>query len=358
MTMTEKQRLSIGESMNAKAIALAIKADTNKELEVSVTEQMQAKEVSDTGAVRLLLQLRETFDLSDFPVPGSKIEDMSDGFNGLVDHYKVTQTNENTGNKSTPNQSFFVTFADHTRLGEAIVQELKWLTILGDKEKDASLVDKDFAKEYGSNPIARKERVKYLTGRRGTIRTAYRKAVSLWYKMDAINEMGNPDNGGDVRCYFIYADKEKTKIKQTSFPIRIQSISNIGEWNDYRVSSVLRMDVDKATKNGRSFTALEDTLKREKKDGAASSKSKPQEIKTLDTFEARITDLHDALKETWSTGSNKKLRTEVFAKMLSDKGDDMLLSLYDINNTLTEWLNSKAIETKIEGLLEKKKNAA
>lgn len=347
MAMTEREMVAIGDGVTKAAIALAAKE--SKAMGETMVVLMEAKEVTEQGAINLFIALRDTYgeELSSFPRPGSTVETSNN-----PDVIKVEKRNPQTGNKTVVRSSFYVTFADNTAEGKTVLQELGWLKILNNPEADKNLVPKEFAKLY-PNPETRKIHSAYLEGRRNTIRKGYKDAMDLAYAMIDLNNLAQ------VQADFVWVDPEKMdKVVNTKKPIRVSSTKSADQWEYITQSTAKRFDCERAKENGGTFDALFETLKRsaEGDGGKGGNQNKPQLIRTVDTFEARIVDVHEALVHTWEA-DGKKLKSDITRKLQAENASDFRLSLSDLHQAIGQWLGNEKIAALLEAD-ERKRDAA
>ncbi len=105
------------------------------------------------------------------------------------------------------------------------------------------------------------------------------------------------------------------------------------------VGSFKKLDVPKATEGGGTYASLMKTIEREpKKPGTpGQAVALPQNIKTVDTFEARIVDVHSYLDEAWSDTKQAEFGA-ILQRLNSKNGNLLLLSLTDIRNIINDLL--------------------
>jgi hypothetical protein len=246
--------------------------------------------------------------------------------------------------------SWYVTFADNTREGKVLLQELAWIKNLRNTEADHNIVPIEFRNTY-RNPEDWKVREGYLLGRRNTIRAAFKKAMALCWQFEDVNALKG------VQVDFKWQDaRKRDQVVNTKVPLRVSSVDNVDEWSYVSLSAFMRFDTAKASENGGSYQALIDTAKRDS-DGAGSKQggdadAKPQLIRTADTFAARMTDIHEALSFAFMDKEGKKLHSDIVQSLAGAGSDDLLLSLYDTDQAIRDLLKSDKIKARIEKLVQ------
>lgn len=344
--LSERELTELGKKQEALALQLA-----SKESDIvskAVKEQMEAKEITESGAIRILLALQQAYgqEMAAFPRPGSTAE-TSDN----PDKFKVSVQSSN-GSQRLVDRSFFVEFADNTKEGKAILQELKYCKALTNMEMDKSQVPETFKEKY-PNPEAIAVRKSYLEGRRNTIRTAYKKAVALGYQCEDIDSLDK------VSITFVWANKEKTEVQNTKTPIRLSDVDNPDKWGYFSISQVMRMSVPKALESGGTYQALLDTVRRDGKEGqGGKSEAAPKQIRTADTFAARIVDIHEALDFAFTDKNGRQFHKDIKDSLHKAGSDDVLLSLYDLKNAFEELLKDDKLTVRLEKLLQNREKEA
>lgn len=342
--MTDREMTVIGKTQQDNAIKFA--SMENEVLSSAIKEQMEAKEVTESGSIRILIAMKASYGdkLAEFPRPGSTVEDSNN-----PDVIKVEKVNSSTGNKSVVNSSWYVTFADNTLEGKAILQELGWIKILRNLEADHNLVPNEFRQAYPNNEEW-KVREGYLTGRRNTIRSAYKKAMALLWQFEDVNALAK------VSATFKWADANKTKVVNTKVPVRISDDDNADTWQYVSLSTFMRFDTAKAQEQGGTFQALIDSLKRDS-DKQGGGVAAPQKVRTADTFAARITDIHEALDYAFTDKDGKKLHNDIEKALSAAGSDDLLLSVADIHDALGDLLKSDKLQVRLQTLRDNREAA-
>lgn len=345
--LTEKEQIALGKKQEALALQLAAKEDAS--ISAAIVEQMEAKEITESGAIRILLALKKAYgqEMAAFPKPGTTFEtsDNPDKFKKEVPAAK--------GGHRMAERSFYVEFADQTKEGKAILQELGWIKILRNPEANQNLVGNEFQEKY-PNPEALAVRESYLEGRRNTIRNAYKKAVAFGYQYSDIEALDK------VTISFVWADRQQTAVQNTKTPIRLGDADNPNKWQYVSISQLMRMSVPKAIEvDGGSYTSLFNTMKRDKdENGAGSSKAAPQQIRTADTFAARITDIDEGLDFAFTTENGKAMLKDIKDNLHKAGSDDLILSLNSIRQRCDVFLRDPKIAVRLQALLDAQDKAA
>lgn len=284
---------SEGETQKARAIAFA--SQESDEMSVAITTAANAKEDWQGGPIKVLFALNETYgdSLAEFPKP-----DMETGNN--PDKFQVAVTNDQ-GVTAMRKTSFYLIFSDATKEGKAIVDELAMLKRIANVIDKCDNIPEELMERYREDNEKRISREKYLTTRRATIRQSYKKAMSLYFQMDAVASLEN------VGCNFIYADADAGIVEKTSEPIIVWELPKEGQpitkSKRFSIGSFLKLDAKEASEKGGTLKELLKTVSRDTNTKAAEFPT----IKTAETYTKGFVELFRAMDEFQSDVDQKEM---------------------------------------------------
>jgi len=331
-------------SANAAKLATLVGDECN-----SVIKQMaDAKEVLDLGQFRLLFALQSDFDqevLDGFPVPDSE-----EGNN--PDHFKADKIGAD-GKVTKAWTTFYTIFADGTKAGTEInstIEMIKRLDVANAMKDDIpqSLRDLD--------PHERVNALNYWTGRRNTLRQAYKKAMKLYFQFAAVNNFpgvkaepmwmegrGPDDNHADG-----------LEIENTTKPIQVWIPSTDGKpikkWEALSVGAFMKLNVKKAIEKGGTFQALIDSgIVPKAKPGTGSKSDNPNAkavtIATLPTLRDVFAEVHRFV----TTIQDDKTHAEYgkLLKMVNEKdNDEEVTAIVELSNFLNQVRKDAGLDKK------------
>jgi hypothetical protein len=249
---TTAQALAIGETIRKSALGYAAKTGTA--IDLVVVKAADAKHEFSLATPNLYRAIKGNLspeEVENLPLPGSRWNDLEDGSNVLADMF---QWKDPSKPDSKPREvSFYVVWSDNTPEGKHVVQELEYCSRVSTEGMKTDDIPADWLKKYDANPQLVKKRRKYLEGRRGTIRKAYKDAVRLIWQIDMVNELsgcGCELGEGDDNTVTVF-NKHKPR----------------GEWRVFSVGAFLKLKPAKASEQGGSYDALIATAERGKKPG-------------------------------------------------------------------------------------------
>lgn len=284
---------SEGETQKARAIAFA--SQESDEMSVAITTAANAKEDWQGGPIKVLFALNETYgdSLAEFPKP-----DMETGNN--PDKFQVAVTNDQ-GVTAMRKTSFYLIFSDATKEGKAIVDELAMLKRIANVNDKCDNIPEELMERYREDSEKRISREKYLTTRRATIRQSYKKAMSLYFQMDAVASLEK------VGCNFIYADADAGIVEKTSEPIIVWELPKEGQpitkSKRFSIGSFLKLDAKVAIEKGGTLKELLKTVSRDTNTKAAEFPT----IKTAETYTKGFVELFRAMDEFQSDVDQKEM---------------------------------------------------
>lgn len=327
---------SEGETQKAKAIALALRE--SDEMGEAIEAVAKAKEDWQGGPITVLFALKEAYgdDIDTFPEP-----DLETGNN--PDKFKLAVT-DSDGKTTMRPTSFYMLFADATKEGKAVVEELAFIKRASNLE-----ATKDGIPEAILNMTAdeRVTRTNYLTGRRSTIKTSYKKAMALYFQLNAVANLPT------VGCDFVYvsdANGDDTDvIAATTKPIICWQIpGNDAQGNPrpikdrefFSIGSFLKLDAKKAAENGGNFKALKATVARATGGATGNKDAAVKPVKTYETFVASFVELYRAMDEFQSDADQKELGK--LMKLLNSKQtgtDELKVAIIEFRNYMDDMVD-------------------
>lgn len=300
--MTNGQTLIEAGGQYGKALALAhIKAEHVAKAAIVAAD---AKDEFSGAPIKLYTAMLQDYDeetLDALPIVGSE------GGNN-PDYFEWKDPNSDAKPKTV---SFYNVWPDNTPEGLKIGQELTWIKALGNPEmKDDDIPD--WFKEKYDGPVKRESRKKYLTTRRSTVRSCYKKAVSFMHQFAAIQELAGidcaliptADGEGYENLVHIFTKNEERKSLDTMH---------------LTVSQFLKLSAPGIAEQGGTFAALKASITRKKREGEK-DKGIPalQEINTGETLDKVLTAAHHYLDHIVTDKKGKDYGS--FLKFLTGPG--------------------------------------
>lgn len=313
---------SEGETQKARAIALA--GQESEAMGAAVTLAANAKEDWQGGPIKVLFAMNEAYgdELASFPKP-----DMETGNN--PDKFKVPMP-DGKGSTAIRSTSFYLLFSDATREGKALVDELEYLKRIANVNDKCDDIPEELMELYRGDENKRISRENYLKNRRSTVRTAYKKAMALYFQMDAVAGLEK------VGCDFDYADSEAGEVEKTSKPILVWSKPDddkkpITKFERFSIGSFLKLNAAEASENGGTLKALMKTVARDTNTKAAAFPT----IKTAESYVAGLVECFRAMDEFQSDSDQKEIGK--LMKILGAKGSDELkVAIVEYRNYLDD----------------------
>lgn len=315
---------SEGETQKARAIAFA--SQESDEMSAAIEQVANAKEDWQGGPIKVLFALRETYgeEIDQFPKP-----DLETGNN--PDKFKVAMTND-AGVTAMRATSFYLLFADATKEGKAIVEELAFLKRLANVNDKKENIPSELIDAYLDNEEKRTARTNYLTGRRSTIRASYKKAMSLYYQMDAVASLPHVD------CDFLWITDDKGEdtgdVENTTKPIivweRVADGKPVKKREFFSIGSFLKLDANAASEKGGTLKELIKTVAR-----APSPGVEIPAIKTAETYVKALVECFRAIDEFNSDPDQKEMGK--LMKVINDKSAaELKVAIVEYRNYLDD----------------------
>lgn len=324
---------SEGETQKARAIAFA--SQESDEMSAAIELVANAKEDWQGGPIKVLFALNGTYgeEIATFPKP-----DLDTGNN--PDKFKVPTTNDQ-GVTAMRQTSFYIVFADATKEGKAIVDELAYLKRLGNVNDKKEGIPQSLINAYLDDEDKRTSRTNYLTGRRGTVRSSYKKAMALYYQMDAVASLAH------VGCDFDWVTdnegNDTEEVENTTKPIIVWEQPADGKPIKkkmfFSIGSFLKLDAKVASEKGGTLKELIKTVARDTNTKAADFPT----IKTAETFTKGFVELFRAMDEFQSDADQKEMGK--FMKLLNHKdAAELKVSLIEFRNYLDDVVDEMKLE--------------
>lgn len=326
----EQVNTQVGENQEARAIAFA--ATQSEALGETLARIAKARQDYEGGPFAVLFKVSGNMteeQIDNLPNPSSetgnnpakykvRVEGGKDGKGRLVDHY------------------YYDVVSDNLACNIAKRQRIEMLNLsLGDPTKvNMAAVPADIM----DMPVIRRgAEVSRLEGELTTSRKNINEAFELLFQIRAVNECTG------VTANVLYAlddkgvelngeDGRPAEVENTRTPIVVTTTVEGRKGIDTArigVTSFKKLRPEMAKERGGTYRAVMDSAPVKKKgknqNGSnAQDQSKPQAINTLETFEARLTDLHDYLDTIYSD-SKQEIYGALLKKMNAKTGNENLL---------------------------------
>lgn len=330
-----------GDAAKARAVALASRESEG--MSSAIETVMKAKEDWQGGPLKVLLAMSATYgeDMETFPVPDSEGGNNPDKFS-----LETTDSNGKTVQKKT---SFYIQFADATKEGRAVLQELEYVS--RSMKTDPNVNKSDIpAHILDMSPDKLAARQKFLTDRRGNMRSSYKKAMQLYFQFQSVNELAG------ISARPLWEDDEGGEVMRTGSPILVITTNAsrmTQDWRHLSISNFLKLNPKKAEEGGGTFKALLDTLTRAPKEGqggVAASAQLPV-VKTVDTFDNYLSSLAHYVDEV--TSDPKQVELSAIYKKLNGAGsDDFLVSIFELYHFLAGIVRKDKLAVRYQSLIQ------
>lgn len=324
---------SEGETQKARAIAFA--AQEGDEMSAAIELVANAKEDWQGGPIKVLFAMNATYgdEISQFPKP-----DLETGNN--PDKFKVAMTND-AGVTAMRATSFYILFADATKEGKAIVDELAFLKRLSNVNDKKDGIPQSLIDAYLDDEDKRTSRVNYLTGRRSTIRASYKKAMSLYFQMDAVASL--PHVGCDFDWITDDKGEDTQEVENTTKPIIVWEKPADGKPIKkkmfFSIGSFLKLDAKECAEKGGTLKELIKTVARDTNTKAAEFPT----IKTAETYVKGFVELFRAMDEFQSDADQKEMGK--LMKVINAKGaDELKVAIVEYRNYLDDMVDELKLD--------------
>lgn len=319
---------SEGETQKARAIAFA--SQESDEMSAAIEQVANAKEDWQGGPIKVMFALNATYgdEMSSFPKP-----DLDTGNN--PDKFKIAMTND-AGVTAMRATSFYQLFADATKEGKAIVTEIAFLKRLSNINDKKEGIPSDLVDAYLDSEDKRTSRLNYLNGRRSTIKASYKKAMALYYQMDAVASL--PHVGCDFDWVTDNEGNDTEEVENTTKPIIVWEQPADGKPIKkkmfFSIGSFLKLDAKEASEKGGTLKELIKTVARDTNTKAAEFPT----IKTAETYIKGFVELFRAMDDFQSDPDQKEMGKMM--KVINAKGaDELKVSIVEFRNYLDDMVD-------------------
>lgn len=257
--------------------------------------------------------------LKDFPLVGSKGGNNADLYQGK--YHKAD------GTEATKEMSFYTAFAATLPSYISVNADLQEAKLAESDPRAANVVER----YRGKTKWFIKARVRLLKSRLNSIKALCVRAFVIEQNLARINE----DMGKKVKATMVSHKNEATGLEEPAPGIK--DVFMVGDWSNgetslfaahetLNISKFVSLDIDAAIKNGGTYDALMDTIKRE-------PKTKTPTGMAVGTF--------DQLQSAWAlslqfflTLKTPEQRTMLKSKLVTDKAG-FLATVYSLKEELT-----------------------
>lgn len=336
ISSTSQTALDIGDAQHKKALSYAAKTGTA--IDLVVVSIADAKAEFTLGPVKLYNAIRKNLseeEIDALPLPGSRWQLPDGTLNNNADICSWKDPSK-PGDSKPKEISFYVVWSDGTPEGAHVVQELEWISRISTAGMKIDDIPKDWQDKYAANPITLRQRKKYLEGRRGTVRKAYKDAVRLLWQIDMVNELAG------CACHVDDDSNEPTVTLVNKATIKNGVASN---WEVFSVGAFLKLKPAKALEAGGSYEALKATAERGKKDDKNKNKQGLQlnAIATPDTSGKVAAMELSYLDKLWADRKGGEYGA-FLRHLLSDGGKADVLTYGDLRNILNDMFKMDMVQ--------------
>lgn len=327
---------TIVESVRKEAMEVISKLSDNAAVTAEIESNLDAKEVTERGAVHFMVTLRRLFTdavMNAWPVPGS-----TDGNNPDLHKYQETKTDGGTAQKTV---SFYSTVCELHPIGASYRSALEALAKAERGDADAD----DEMKAWGD--VERDAFKQRMTKRLSNFKTLFRKAVALHHQFAAINSLKG------IEATLLTIDDEGTPIaspaciwvRETANP-KASKVLNQSQFLAYKPAKMV----------GEGWEALQKTMDR-KPAGSQAGKAKDGEspkANTVATFEACANAMLNGLDDA-------DVRSKLMAHIAKGKDNETFIeTLGDLIMALDDiWSNGQyGFQSRYDALKRKAASAA
>ena len=336
-----------GDALSDHAMRLAAKA--SKVMADTFERLALAKEDWQGGPLYTLLALRSTYEpeeLDEFAVPGSDTGNNPDKFKIHV---------QNGDKRTQKNTTFYAQFAKGTSSGQAILERLDWLDRAADKGAVKDGIPEDILE---MSPQKRDHQRSFLNGRIATMTQAYRKAMSLHFKLNEVNEYADNIAAEPIWLEGYSPDDVdnlwEAKVEATQEPIAVWIVPEEGKpvtkWEPFSISAFLKLNPAKAEEKGGGFKALVESgvVKKAPGGGATTPGGGATDeltIKTVDKSLGVITEYHRYLLDIM--GQRDGAEYGKLIQQLTKKGNDEYVTAFvELKNAFIDIAKNNGLDAK------------
>jgi hypothetical protein len=344
VTVKTDVALALGDAMRKAALSYAAKTGTA--IDLVVVKSANAKHEFSLAPSRLMNAIRSTLsqeEIDALPRPNSRYNDAEVVASNEMADINLWKDPSKPDGKAKE-QSFYVVWSDNTPEGVNVIKELDYCSRINAEGMKIDDIPSAWQKQHNATPQTLKKYRKYLEGRRGTIRKAYKDAVRLIVQLEMVNELdGCIAEIEDDENYVIVSNKLKPKA----------------EWKEYSIGAFLKLDPLKASETDGSYAALEATAKREQggSNGVKGTELKLNAVATPESSDKVATVWHSYLAELMADRKGDKYAAYI-RHLTSDGGRQAVLTLRGIQRAINGIMQLDTIRSIADIEEEKIKNAA
>lgn len=319
VTVNTATALALGDAMRKTALSYAAKTGTA--IDLVVVASANAKHEFSLAPSKLMKAIKDNLsqeDIDNLPRPNSRYNDAEIVASNEMADINLWKDPSKPDGKAKE-QSFYVVWSDNTPEGINVIKELDYCSRINAEGMKVDDIPAAWSAKHNATPQTLKKYRKYLEGRRGTIRKAYKDAVRLIVQLEMVNELdGCIAEIEDGENYIIVSNKLKPKA----------------EWKEYSIGAFLKLDPLKASETDGSYAALEATAKRAPIGGGTGGTTlQLNAIATPETSDKVAVVFHSWLAEVM--GDKKGDKYAAYIKHLtSDGGRQACLTLRGIEKAI------------------------
>jgi hypothetical protein len=355
-TVTTEQALTIGEAVHAKAMGYAHKTGTA--IDLTVVTGANAKAEYKLTPSKLLKAINANLtqeEIDGLPLPGSRWNDGGIA-NNNCDVFQWKDPSKD-GDSKPREVSFYVTWADNTPEGVNVCTEIEHCKRTSQKNAKMDDIPAKWLETY-SNPKLVDDRLKYLEGRRVTIRSAYKEAVKLIWQMDMVNELTVYEQIDGVATNKIIGGCAATLEDDTGEVLVEDKGAPKKNWKHYSIGAFLRLNPKAALEQGGSYSALKATEKRPVKTPTPKAGTLTlNSIQTPETMDKVGMVFHSYLDKTLATTGSADYAL-LLKHLTGDAGKQSILTLGGIRDSLNKLFRMDTIQAVYDSEKEKLPKAA
>lgn len=303
-----------------RAAELAAVANNSEVINQEMASQVQAKEVTQRGALVLMLAMEAEYGkerIASFPRPGSK-----DGNNPDIYEYQETKSD---GGKSAKKTNFYKEFVLSMTIAERVVATLADITAAQNGEKTET--NDAFARMGKADLEAQAERFQQ---QKTNLIASVKKAMQLHFQIADFRAI----EGVNIRYASKKDDNGNKVLANTTFPIILEDSEDLSRFDVLSIPQFLSLSIEKAKKSADwtkdKWAALKNSGSRDTKKG--NGKNKAVTVGNIDDAAAMIGTLAGYLEDDG--------KVALLLKKLNGKenSDHLLLSVFGLAEQLNAYI--------------------
>lgn len=349
-TVTETEVTTAPSTVDGDALAdhaAKLAAKESKGMVATLERIAKAREDWQGGPLYTLMALRATYspeELDEFPVPGSETGNNPDKFSITV---------QNGDKRSTRKTTFYAQFTRATGSGKALLQRLEWLERAADKGAVKDGIPEDISDMTPEQRVSHKS---FCDNRLNTMTQAYKKAMDLHFKFNAVNEYADnitaepiweegysPDDVDDLFA---------CRVVPTAEPIAVWMAveGKPPRWEPFSIGAFLKLNPAKATEKGGGFKHLIESgiVKKAPGGGATTPQGAASEditIKTVDRGLGVAVEFHRWFMEILGERDKAEYGRLVQATGKKD-ADEYVVSFVELKNILNDYCRDNKLDAR------------